>query len=50
VIATVLVFVGLFTFKDWFSEKIQQTLLIVWGAISFCLFFLQGNLYANQKW
>ena len=37
-VSTALVFFSLFK-KEITSEKIQFTLVIVWGAISFCLFF-----------
>ena len=40
-VSTALVFFSLFT-KKITSEKIQFTLVIVWGAISFCLFFYKA--------
>ena len=39
--STALVFFSLFTARI-ASEKIQLTLVIVWGVISFCLFFYKA--------
>ena len=40
-VSTALVFTSLFT-KFISSEKVQFTLVIVWGVISFCLFFYKA--------
>ena len=42
VVSTVLVFTGLFVFNGSLTEKIKQSLIIIWGIISFCLFFYKA--------
>ena len=41
-VSTTLVFSTLFLPLTIFSEKLKFTLIIVWGAISFCLFFYKA--------
>ena len=41
-VSTYLVFSAIYTPKELMSEKLRLTLVVVWGVISFCLFFYKA--------